>query len=287
MSQLAIPPLTLSAYLQNVVCGRSMREIAASLDCEPSTVLRRIRRCEELRDHPEWETVLEALEGYRENWPEKFLIGRKHILAALGLTAGEVSAAFAPHLPLLHMPGTTILVGDFPTAAIMHRDEVKAKVDRNLSLAALAFGWIAVKDTGTGKVRKFEPTPGVRDILTPEIDHPGPEPKPGGRRKRYCPEDSPIVTLMRRKDQQLVTADHLRAAQAFEAIYNTRTGFNAETYKAICKALPPRLVTVLDEVCGKHTGLETLESHMKLPARSGKAVLAMALDAFMHAGLAA
>lgn len=127
----------------------------------------------------------------------------------------------------------------------------------------------------------------MREILTPETDHREPVAEPGGKCKRYCPEDSPIVILMRRKGQRLVTADHLRAAQAFEVIYNTRQGFNAGTYAAICKALPPRLVQVLDEVCGKRTGLEALEARMKLPARSGKAVLAMALDAFMHAGVAA
>lgn len=278
MSELAIPALTLNAYLQNVVCARPMDQIAEALKCHKSTVSRRITHCESLRDHPEWAAVLNALEDSLETWPETALPTRRHILAALDLTAEEVRRQIRGHLTLLRAPGTEVLAGDMPMAVILQGDH-KIRIDKDILLAALAFGWITPKDQGRGQVRKFEITPSALEVQDSE---PAPPDQPSPR-IRYGRAVGPVEAAVRWRKQHILTETHLRAAQDLEIVHATRDGVNAERWRALTQALPPRLVTALEEVCGKHTRFEALEARMGLPARSAKLLVAVALEAALQA----
>lgn len=286
---LAVSPLALAAYLQNVVDGRPMREIARDFACEPSTILRRIRKCEELRDHPEWESILSALEEHRAeaDAPPRGLPERRTVLAALGLTAGQARGSFAKELHILRHPSALVLVGEAPRAAITESGEVKGNMPRAVVLAALAFGWLAPHGGSAGRVRKFRITEAaIEAIYEPQMLPPAEgEEKPRGAAK-YGPMPNPIEALLRR-NQDLITVDHLRTAQRFQLVYLHRESTTADTYAEIARALPPRLLMALDEVCGKGTGFEALEGKMKLPARSAKAIVALALEAVAHTGVAA
>lgn len=289
MTGLAIAPKALSSYLQNVVDGRSMREIAAPEGCEPSTVLRRIRKVEELRDHPEWEKLLAALEESRTNAsaPAEPAVSRATILAALGLTAEQTASEFAATLHVLSRSDGLLLAGDMPAAAVTAAGETKTSLRRDVVLAALAFGWLTPIGPTGGKVRQFKSTDTAIECVRAEIAaHPAPSPE----RRAFLPapvqRSTPIEALLRQK-QDLITLDHLRTARDFQMIYLAREAATADAYAAIMQSLPPRLLTALEEVCGKGTGFEALERKMKLPARSGKAVVAVALEVLAHAERAA
>jgi hypothetical protein len=288
---LAIAPEALAAYLQNVVDGRPMRDIARAAGCNASTILRRIRRCEELREHPEWDAVLSALESARQRStdPARTPVTRAGVLAALGLSAAQVASDFAGRMHILSRPDAALLAGDLPQVAIVAGGETRATMRRDVTLAALAFGWIKPAGPGTGRVRRFIATDdaieSVRHDLAPD---PEPDSRSGPQRRlmRYSRQPSPLEAMLGRK-QNTINADHLRIAQEFQAIYCARETVAADAWCAVVAAMAPRLLTALEDVCGEGTGLEALEQKLRIPQRSGKAVVALALEAFAHAGAAA
>jgi len=288
MTGLAISPEALSAYLQNVVDGRSMREIARPIGCEPSTVMRRIAKCEELREHPEWEALLLALEKERltATPPADDEITRATILKALGLTADQVASEFASVIHILRRSDGLLLAGDMPSAAATASGETKGTLRRVVALAALAFGWLSPIGSAGGRVRQFKATEAAIECAGLEVPCTVPvSPRAPRAKLPALVRSSPIEALYRTK-QDLITVSHLRLAREFQMVYFARQNMTADAYRAIERCIPPRMLTALEEVCGKGTGFEALERMMRLPARSGKAVVAMALEALDHAGLA-
>ncbi|MBT8169891.1 DUF6456 domain-containing protein [Falsiruegeria litorea] len=286
MSALAIPANFISDYFSNVSNGQSMREIAVPTGVQPSTVLRRIRRCEELRDHPEWDAIFAALEAVWETSDQfgPVTVTREFVAAALSLTLEEIRTDFAGVMHVLSRRGASIVAGDVPVCAVCAEGEQKTTLRRPVLLAALAFGWVKSACSGSRTVRKFEPTgaaieavPGavVRDTSNGQIRHTGPY--------RYSFNPSPLEALLRRKGQNLITRDHVRFAEDFEAVYSTREGATADVFATLSRELPESGLTLLVEVCGNRTGLEDTERMLGLPARSAKAVLAFVLDSYARA----
>jgi len=289
MSGLAIAPEAISAYLQNVVDGCSMRKIARAMKCEASTALRRIRVCEELREHREWDALFTALEVHHEaeDTPHLELLNRGSICTALGITARHVGIEFAAHMDALVKPGSMVLAGDMTHVAVLEAAKTMPRtMARAVMLAALAFGWITPIGDGARRVRKFTLTDAALETMSASQRRALIEAPKGKSRKRYSPPRSPLEMVLSRS-QDLITPDHLHAAQSFQLTYITRETATAGEYRAITKALPQRLLTALVEVCGEGTGLEAMERKMGLPSRSGKAVVAIALEVLSHANRAA
>jgi hypothetical protein len=192
-------------------------------------------------------------------------------------------------MQLLRQPSAMVLAGDAPRAAITVDGEVKGSLARPVVLAAIAFGWLEPVGAGGGRVRKFRAGATAIEaayqpqMMPPEVD--GAD-SPARRQYKFGHAPNPIEALLRR-EQDLMTVEHLRIAHRFQLVYLHRETATAEDYAAIARAVPPRLLRVLDEVCGRGTGFQTLERKMKLPARSAKAIVALALEAVDHAGVAA
>ncbi len=125
-TSLAVSPNILAAYFLNILDGKSMREIGRLQNCQASTVLRRIRKCEDLREHPEWDALLSALEDHQENTGQSVSahLTRETILAALKLNAADIAKEFPPQLQLLQQADSLLLVGDMLSAAVTVAGEV-------------------------------------------------------------------------------------------------------------------------------------------------------------------
>ena len=283
-TSLAVSPNILAAYFLNILDGKSMREIGRLQNCQASTVLRRIRKCEDLREHPEWDALLSALEDHQEDTgrPLSAQLSRETILAALKLNAADLAKEFLPQLQLLQQADSLLLVGDMPSAAVTVAGAVRGKIGRAVALAGLAFGWLVPVGAITGKVRQFKPTPSAiectgRDFVSTSSK----------RTKRSSSAQawrSSSLDILHRQNPGLITANHMRIARDFQMIYLGSQDVTADVYSVVRQRLAPRLLTALEEVCGKSTGLEALETMLKIPARSGKAVVALALETLDHTG---
>ena len=283
-SSLAVSPNILAAYFLNILDGKSMREIGRLQDCQASTVLRRIRKCEDLREHPEWDALFTALENHQEDTRQSLSahLSRETVLAALKLNADHLAKEFAPQLQLLQRADSLLLVGDMPGGAVTVAGEVQGKMRRSVALAGLAFGWLVPVGAISGKVRQFKPTPSAiectgRDFVS----------TCSKRSKRSSSAQawrSSSLDILHRQNPGLITVDHMRIARDFQMIYLGRQDVTADVYSVVRQHLAPRLLSALEEVCGKSTGLEALEIMLKIPARSGKAVVALALETLDHTG---
>ena len=283
-SSLAVSPNILAAYFLNILDGKSMREIGRLQDCQASTVLRRIRKCEDLREHPEWDALLSALEDHQEDTGQSLSahLTRETILAALKLKAADIAKEFPPQLQLLQQADSLLLVGDMPGAAVTVAGEVRGKMRRSVALAGLAFGWLVPVGAISGKVRQFKPTPSA--IECTGRDFVSTSPKRSKRSSSAQAWRSSSLDILYRQNSGLITADHMRIARDFQMIYLGRQDVTGDVYSVVRQRLAPRLLTALEEVCGKSTGFEALETMLKLPARSGKAVVALALETLDHTG---
>ncbi|WP_122073059.1 DUF6456 domain-containing protein [Pseudophaeobacter sp. EL27] len=283
-SSLAVSPNALAAYFLNILEGKSMREIGRLQDCQASTVLRRIRRCEDLREHPEWDALFTALENHQEDTRQSLSahLSRETVLAALKLNAAHLAKEFSPQLQLLQQADSLLLIGDMPGGAVTVAGEVRGKMRRSVALAGLAFGWLVPVGVITGKVRQFKPTPSAIECtgrdFTATCSH------PTKRSSSAQAWRSSSLEVLHRQNPGLITADHMRIARDFQMIYLGRQDVTGDVYSVVRQRLAPRLLTALEEVCGKSTGLEALETMLKIPARSGKAVVALALETLDHTG---
>lgn len=81
----------IATYLAHTGAGLSMRMIAAAQGCQPSTIMRTIRRIESRRDDPLFDRLLAELES-----------GDADAMASLQPLSGKSTALhpFSPHLPL-------------------------------------------------------------------------------------------------------------------------------------------------------------------------------------------
>lgn len=281
-TSLAVSPNILAAYFLNILDGKSMREIGRLQDCQASTVLRRIRKCEDLREHPEWNTLFTALEDHQEDTGRSISahLSRETILAALKLNAADIAKEFPPQLQLLQQAESLLLVGGMPSAAVTVSGAVRGKMRRSVALTGLAFGWLVPVGAITGKVRQFKPTPSAiectgRDFVSTSAQ----------RSKRSSSTQawrSSSLEVLHRQNPGLVTANHMRIARDSKMIYLGQHDVTRDVYSVVRQRLAPRLLTALEEVCGKSTGLETLETLLKIPARYGKAVVALALETLDH-----
>ena len=107
----------LDAYLNHYAQGKSFREIARDLKVQPSTVLRRARRCDEKTDHPEWEYLVQKLADHRTAHGDPGArVNPQEVLAALNLSDEETRAQTLLISEVCSSTDSYILVGDMPKA---------------------------------------------------------------------------------------------------------------------------------------------------------------------------
>ncbi len=291
MTQLFLSPFALQAYFENVLFGKTMRAIAKIQSCNASTVLNRIRKVEDARDVPELDDLIARIEAYISGQPipPRGPMLRETVLAALGVNPRELAQSITKVIPVLSRSDAVVLSGDAPRAAIFSQDIARESLLREVFLAAVAFGWLVVTGPTDRRVRRFKLTLRAEEATVflnsnaGELVKEAPKEKPARRMRMHCV--GPLEACVRRTAQSLITEQHIQIKERFQALYLGRNSVDPGAYEAIRKALPPRMMNVLEEVCGKSTGFEAVEKGMEIPARSAKVLVAAALETLEHAGL--
>lgn len=278
MSALAIPAATFTTYFANVIDGQGQREIARLEGVEPSTIHRRIVKCEGLRDCPEWDAIFDALAPAYRAAPGS-PITPNAVACALGLSCTDILDRFADCKPDLERRGSDLVCGAFEKAAIVVDGALVYTMAHKMALAFIAFGFVTMHGKPNGAVRRYRLTAKGRPVATSPDGQPTFASAP-------VPNQMALTAYMRR-GQSLVTPAHLASAQSYAELHSLRGGVTGDEYALITSKMPPRLVRVLDAVCGENEGFEAVEARENLPARSCKVLVVAALEVFSQVSDAA
>jgi len=216
-------------YLEHTVTGQSLREIARATGCHASTVMRRVRRCENLRDDPLVDGALDRL-GAR----------RPHIADApfqsegpLNMTANNAARITAEDDPQMAGKALRALRRMAESGAVMAvaKDMEKAVVVRDLPggastpttvvdrevaevlalnewISGEAFGRVArYRITGMGRsalkrlIAEIDGQGMAEDAQPFAAQHRDMTGDSGAHRSRYNLAESPLAALARRRDK--------------------------------------------------------------------------------------
>jgi len=249
-----------AAYLAHTVAGRTVRGIARAAGVEPSTITRRVRRVEDLRDNPEWDEILTALEaGFMARDPMA-PITVEAVFMALDVTKEDLRGAVRRLLPSVKLPLSFIATSTGVDKCMSPAPDGPPNIfiPRRVLLAGLAVGWFRLQ-AGGEKVRKYEVAPPARAVF----------PAAPAALVTGAPA---VVAMAARKHPDLFTDYRQRVAVAVQVAALCGDAAKLEA------ALPGTINATLAHVCAHDRGLVELEAEMGWPARSGKLALALALD---------
>lgn len=230
-------PVAVSDYLLHTQDGRSLRELARHSSCEPSTILRRVRRVENRRDDPLVDLALDRLgrlrtRSMRQHRPE---MERRTVSTATDLLdAKTIDDEARRVLRRMAEQGACLALAPAMDTAVVVRETGDgpalrtAVVDRPVAEALALKEWIA--RYGEGRILRYRITALGRTALKRLIAEaengrvreetgayradPFGDPDAEGKPYRYSMPESPLVALARRKDRrgQAFLSDDLLAA---------------------------------------------------------------------------
>lgn len=236
-------------YVIHTAHGRSLRQIARETGCHASTIMRRVRRCENRRDDPLVDTAFDRLsangaaaatpfQGFQES-PKMTQTVQSQFTAA-GNT--ELSADALRALRRLAETGAVLAVGEDMAKAVVVREMPSGKtsrttvVDREVAEVMALNEWISCDKpgriarytiTGIGRsaLKRFLSDldnaeegeggiDGLSEAATPFADQHRDCEEIGRRKTKYNLAESPLTALARRKDKdgRPFLADDLVAA---------------------------------------------------------------------------
>lgn len=279
MTGLALPGEAIASYIAHVVDGRTLRECAAVEGVSPSTILRRVRRCELCRDLPEWEAIFGALEAAHARVARNYPLPptRGLVAVALGTTEAAVHRECAAILSDLWAVGAVLVCGDTaPRAAVVNRGKPYGSISRAAVACALAFGWIEARPSPSGRLRCFAAAPAAVEARF----------APGSSEALAARAHAPVsmlpVDVLARTSPEIFTADHVRLGVRFGDIFRDRDAARAEEWARVTAGLPDRHRSALEQFLIDGVGLASIEDRFGLVSRSGKVFLACILEALGH-----
>lgn len=155
-------------YLQHTEHGISLRQLAKSANCHPSTVMRQIRKIEERRDDPLIDAAIEQLSGRSADRGGE---ARSYFSATQDDLGFEQDVERV--LTLLSKPGATLIVGEGIEKALLIRKstgrdnvepmETQATIELSLVQAIVLCNWII--SIRSGLVRQYKITPEGRSFF--------------------------------------------------------------------------------------------------------------------------
>lgn len=307
MTNRLLNPQALEAHILHTVDSVPMLEIARRQDVEPSTILRQIRRVEDLRDNPEWGIILTKL---TERWNRKEPIDRSVTYEALGVSTFDVTKEMQKAMLLLIQDDALVGITDGCMAGIFVDHEVMRRTDRMIALAWIASGWLILLQNSP-RVRRYKltdramtevpETPIVTEAELPVLSKP--EPKPAQPRRytrqprRYTRQpwgDEPIekLRLMQRKSNTSLKVSNTDIQTAIEvrelmhlAKLEGKGSASLQLVVELQKALGDEMFDLLYAFLHNNHGLEQIEKDFSWPARSAKVVLTIALQQVRHFGV--
>ncbi|WP_116134316.1 DUF6456 domain-containing protein [Tropicimonas sp. IMCC34043] len=277
MPDLRIKPTWIESYLRHVAGGEGIREISRATGVHPSTVLRRVRLCEDLQTSPEWSLVFEALiraaQAPANGLPRGY--GRDVLLQMLGTSIADMGEALDA---VRHAgAGAEIIVSDqYARAAIMARGKTCGGVEKPVALAMVLLG-LAAGAGAVGGIARLVLTEAAASVVVGRPARAAPVPpchaaqrRTGFRRWPEGAERLRAQLPSRLTHEQRAEAFRLAEAFALDPEDAERT-FPRDV-------LGRDLSTVLKRYIVAGDGLEEIEKSEGWPCRSAKLVLAIALD---------
>ncbi|AKQ75823.1 ATPase [Roseobacter phage RDJL Phi 2] len=302
MTNHLLNPRAIEAYILHTVDSMPMREIARRFDREPSTILRQIRRVEDLRDNPDWGVILTKLAEY---WDRKEPIDRSVTYEALGTNTVDVTMEMQRNLLLLVQDEALVGVTDGCMAGVFVDNEVMRRTERLVALAWIATGGLILVRSSS-RVRRYKVTDRAltevpeKPIVKGKVENlqvvQEPEPsKPVAHKQRYTRQawgNEPIDKLIQlsRRNSINITSNEIATAQTLRNLMHQAEldGKGSPTLMLIVeleKRLGKEMFDLLYEFLHRNRGLEQIEKDFVWPARSAKVVLMVALQQVNHFGL--
>ncbi len=232
-------PSGVRLYLSHVAAGQSLRAIARAEGCHASTILRQVRRFENLRDDPLVDNALRKLD-------QSMRYGAKPHCRSRTDTEPRTKMPQPCKLPdpLIHpetedqalrylrelVPSGTLLIvaQDMPKAVITREDASGiarrvAVLDRHIAEAMALLDWITCRNRGRVCSYALSPTGrlALRNARDSEVTapvHAGENDDCAPRRPRYGMVESPITVLARRRDKTGKRFLEARQVQAAERL---------------------------------------------------------------------
>lgn len=282
----------LNYYLRHVIYGEEQREIARRAGVNSSSVCRHVQRIEALREAdatPEWGEVLDALEAWTlatyAEFPEAGITA-SCVLDAFGTGIDDLRRTFTDAASPASWRGAIVVsCPDMPMAAVLHLGKPTGyRFPRGQVLAAFALGLVR-PNGGRKRLRTFELVRDARFEVEPEGLAPMDCAPLAQEGRRAPPIDEFPVVKINRRNPELIGAEDLRTAREFALLWQMRGAEMSAVYDRLRKALAPRLLRILELVCGQCVGVELAEAEMGLPARSGKVLVSVALESVRAAGV--
>ena len=221
-------PDAVCAYLRHTRDGTSIRSLARSFGCEPSTISRRIRRIENRRDDVLLDNALtrltrphEAPSGADRCFKDSDVMTKHMDLPALD--GAKIEREAKRVLRRLNEPGACLALAPAMETAVVVRDTGEgpavrtAVVDRSVAEALAIKEWIEA--SGSGRILRYRITTAGRAALrelvareesdramktgtaAADLDDDEDEGSEARRRARYTLAESPLVALARRRDK--------------------------------------------------------------------------------------
>lgn len=277
----------LTDYIVHTVRGVAMRELARAQDLEPSTIMRRIRRVEDLREWPEWDILLDRL----AELPDLQVVDDAAVLRATGQDLETVTEHLLAASTALAQEGATIAVADAPTSCVFFEGEVVSRVPREVVVTWLGLGWIKTHEMGP-RVNRYVVTD-RRAIGVVEKPRSEPRPSPRAPYSRLTdPGNDNIQKLMSMRPGSKgsrfgYSQDHVNLAMDVrtQMVLAEAKGVGSGELKRVVRmreTLGEDMFEVLYAFLHAGHGFERIEKDRGYPARSCKILLRVALDQVRH-----
>ncbi len=205
-------------YLSHVAAGKSLRAVARDYGCHASTVMRQVRRFENLRDDPLVDNALRKLDMALRAPPkpssatEYSLMTAQSPLPSAPHSVPDLEDRAMHYLQELTAPKAVLIVAEDMPKAVVTREDASgipqrvAILDRDLAEAMALKNWITCRKQG--RVSSYVISSAGRLALRdhraaqaslPACRHDGEDGTP--RRVRYGVIESPVTVLSRRRDK--------------------------------------------------------------------------------------
>lgn len=252
----AVSPDAISAYLLHVGACCSQSSIAAARGVHRSSVHRAVLAVETLRDAPEWDAILTALQDAAMQRVARLSLVDFRIEAAMRAVAGgDAAAPVLAAAPALLARGAAVWVNPaLPMALVSRPDGEKLdSLPRKVVLAGLLAGWFDLIRPGP-RLSMLRPAPAFLADLRQAMG--------------FLPRTD-LPALLRLD----LTPGGTVAAHRFARAYRQSPAL----VDVIRGKMPRELYRPLEICIGQGAGLEEMERACALPAQAGRPLLAAAL----------